>query len=333
MMKYKAKIKLNIAIAVFAILLPICAQGTSNQYQVIMYHELCKNTPSADQLFFIGEADFENHIKYVSSNMIPISADEYFYRVKNNTVKAKKYVHITFDDGYLSNYTIAFPILKKYNVPATVFINTNTIGTENHLSWQQINEMQSSGLITFASHCMGHPDLVNTDYETILAELKNSKDIIEKNTGKACSYIAYPYGNVNESIIETVKRCGYKGGFIVSDVYDFKDELYAVKRLTVYNTTTANALKQHLYIPEYISINVNINSNNYVFKKQYPKNSGTVGAIYFDENGNYVYCNIIKVKCNTISFNAPQNAKSIKLIFLDSLNSLKPIENINIKTD
>ena len=332
-MKYKVIIKLITAFTLFVFMFNTVAyaQNISNSYQVIMYHELCKGEPTYDQLFFIGEKNFEEHIKYVSKNLIPITADEYIKRVKNNTIKSKKYVHITFDDGYLSNYTIAFPLLKKYNVPATVFINTNTVGTANHLTWQQINEMQGSGLVTFASHCMGHPDLVNTDYETILAELKNSKDIIEKNTGKACSYIAYPYGNVNESIIELVKKCGYKGGFIVSDIYDFKDELYAIKRLIVYNDTTKDILKEQMYTPEHIKLCVKVDGKDYTFQNDVLKNSGTVIAAYFDKNQKYISCDIIKVKADTVNFSTPDNTNTFKLILIESTDTLKPLQIL--KTD
>ncbi len=332
-MKYKAIIKPITFLSLFVLMLITIsyAQSINDGYQVIMYHELCKGKPAYDQMFFIGEADFEEHIKYISSSLIPVTCDEYIQRVKNNTIKSKKYVHITFDDGYLSNYTIAFPILKKYNVPATIFINTNTVGTDNHLTWQQINEMQETGLITIASHCMGHPDLVNTDYETILAELNNSKSIIESNTGKSCDYIAYPYGNVNENIIEIVKQCGYKGGFIVNDVYDFKDELYAIKRLIVYNDTTKDILKEQMFSPEYIKLKVNVDGSNYTFQNEVLKNSGTVIAVYFDENKKYISCDIIKIKADTVSFSTPNNTNTFKLILIESINTLKPIQIL--KTD
>ena len=91
--------------------------------QILIYHRIL---PEIDP-FGIDVTPlkrFESQIKYLSSYFNIISVDELLNNFTNNTVK-KNTICITFDDGYLDNYQYAFPVLQKYNVPATIFLATD----------------------------------------------------------------------------------------------------------------------------------------------------------------------------------------------------------------
>ena len=139
--------------------------------------------------------------------------------------KDKKVV-LTFDDGYESIYTNAFPILQKYDMFAYIFIPTGYIGKENtwdanlgnrlfkHLSWEQIKEMEKFGFI-FGSHSINHPDLTKLEDKYLEYELRVSKEKLEQNIGKEVKYLSYPFGKTNKKVCAKAKEVGYKKGFTI----------------------------------------------------------------------------------------------------------------------
>jgi peptidoglycan/xylan/chitin deacetylase (PgdA/CDA1 family) len=124
---------------------------------------------------------------------------------------------ITFDDGYESTYKIAFPVLKKYGMTATVFLITGdqakkgnneilpTFGGRNMLTWVQILEMQKAGL-EFGSHSITHPDLTRLPLELVDREIGESRDILESTLENEVYAFAYPYGYHTPRIREIVKN-------------------------------------------------------------------------------------------------------------------------------
>ena len=134
----------------------------------LMYHNVFDETVPG----IIGKDEFEAHIKYIRG-MKTFKMEELEslnYRLPENTIL------VTFDDGYKNNYTNAFPILKKYNIKATVFLNTEYIEKDkSYLNWEEIREMYESGLIDFQMHTHSHSPTIRK------TELKG---FFEKNEGE-----------------------------------------------------------------------------------------------------------------------------------------------------
>lgn len=112
-------------------------------------------------------------------------------------VKNHKPLIITFDDGYYSNYEYIFPILKKYNVKASIFIVTDKIGQEingiKYLGWNECLEMQNSGLVDIYSHSKRHIAYDKFSNRTVRDDVIESYKEIEKNLGKQeLKVFAYP---------------------------------------------------------------------------------------------------------------------------------------------
>ena len=132
--------------------------------------------------------------------------------ILNNSPIPKKSILITFDDGYMDNYDNAFPILKDFNMVATIFCITSNLDGSYYLSKDAINEMSNYG-IDIESHTVNHPHLNEMTYDEQLTELIESKKTLESITGKKIDSIAYPFGDFNDDSIKAAKDAGYTLGF------------------------------------------------------------------------------------------------------------------------
>ena len=89
---------------------------------------------------------------------------------KNEIGLPEKVIIITMDDGQIGCYTEAFPVLKKYNVPATIFIVNTLVGTEDYFSWQQAKEMYDTGLVKIHCHGYNHSEYSSVGKEKLVSD-------------------------------------------------------------------------------------------------------------------------------------------------------------------
>ncbi len=189
---------------------------------ILLYHHITDEEFSGgNEISLISPADFRLHMTAIKINFTPISLRHYYNYIQDKTGEVTlpdNPIIITFDDGYLSNYEIAFPILKELEIPATIFVVTDTVGemagggkvNYSHFTWEQAREMEESGLIEIQSHTASHAELATLPANQVVLELRKSKYAIEKNLGRECDMIAFPYGSYNE-IVETASHgAGYK---------------------------------------------------------------------------------------------------------------------------
>jgi len=117
---------------------------------------------------------------------------------------------ITFDDGCSSDYEKAFPLLLEAGIRADFFLNTATIGKPGYLNWEQVREMQKSGM-AFHSHGHSHVVLSTLDQMAVEGELGMSRQILEDKLGCPVDFLAAPYGLLNRRVIREAFRLGYRG--------------------------------------------------------------------------------------------------------------------------
>ena len=155
-----------------------------------------------------------------------------------------KSVVITFDDGYRSFYEIAYHILKKLNLKATLFVYTDFIGNaKSALTWEQLRELKADGY-EIGAHGASHSDLTKREegesdpayLERVNNELVGAKAIIDDKLGQNTVYIAFPYGNYNQKILGLCEQAGYVLGLSVDSGSNpfFADPL-TLKRIQVLN--------------------------------------------------------------------------------------------------
>lgn len=184
---------------------------------VLCYHIV--ETPAAPRMHITRDV-FRQHLRYLEMtgyNVIPL---HHLYEYVSGKRKSlpKNAVVITIDDGWASTYSEIFPEMQKRKFPFTVFIYPKIIGqTSNALTWKQIKEMSDAG-VDIQSHSLSHPFLTRGRHrsmgdaqyaEWIQRELAESKRQLEKNTGKKVQFLAYPYGDYDDKLVEQVSKAGY----------------------------------------------------------------------------------------------------------------------------
>ncbi|MBK7993943.1 MAG: polysaccharide deacetylase family protein [Blastocatellia bacterium] len=166
------------------------------------------------------------------------------YLQENKTFPKNSFV-ITFDDGYRSVYEQAFPVLQKYNFTATIFITTGktkplttlerlpSIQGRTMLSWHEIKLMQAAN-ISIGSHTLTHPNLTKLPKKELVAEIYESKAMIEDILGTEINSFAYPYGYYDKTSLELVQKyyscaCSTNLGLVQST-----SNLYLLERVETY---------------------------------------------------------------------------------------------------
>lgn len=217
---------------------------------ILMYHHINPRYDEGNSSANLTPEEFRLHMMTLQAkDYQAVSLQDYYDHVINGTVLPENPVVITFDDGYSSNYEEAFPILKELNIPATIFIVTDTVGETPaggkvnyaHFTWAQAREMQESGLIDIQSHSNSHCKMAETSPDQMQRELRKSKYLIEKNVGKTCDMFAYPFGSFNAQTKQAARKAGYKMQILVGDVMkDYANEVNvrsegaeSLKRITV----------------------------------------------------------------------------------------------------
>jgi peptidoglycan/xylan/chitin deacetylase (PgdA/CDA1 family) len=146
-----------------------------------------------------------------------------------------KRVAITFDDGYRSVARLARPILEAHGMPATVFVPTDFIGAERPMSWPGIDRWldgphaaelmpmsweEASALIgagwEIGSHTCSHPQLTQVDDDRLRSELTESRAECERRLGVPCESLAFPYGDVDQRVMEVAMSAGYAAAAALS---------------------------------------------------------------------------------------------------------------------
>lgn len=184
----------------------------------------------------IPPQEFEEQIAYLSLNgYTTITPDDLMAYFNHDKELPEKPILITFDDGYLDNYTNAYPILKKYGFTATIFIVTDLVGhDERFMTWDQIRQMQQDGFV-FGSHTVSHIALTNLTRNQAMDELVNSRKEIERQLGTKVRYFAYPTGAYNQQVEEMVKQAGYRAAFTIRyGQAGIDSNPYALERIPIF---------------------------------------------------------------------------------------------------
>ncbi len=213
---------------------------------VLAYHKI--DLPTADVKIrgaYTAPKRFEKQVAYLRRHGFEFySASGLISHFLENGQIPANAICLTFDDGWKDNYINAFPILKRYGVPATIFLVPACIGrttdqvtatgegAREHLAAGDLREMADHG-IEFGSHSMNHKLFDRITPDEIDNEVFESKAYIENLTQRECRTFAYPAGFFNDHAKASIKDAGYLAAF--STVYGREDsvDLFELNRTEI----------------------------------------------------------------------------------------------------
>lgn len=205
-----------------ALLLPVAGNGAGAQSPtgnatVLIYHHFGDArypTTNVDLAAFRAQLAFLAAEHY---HVIPLA--ELITRLREKRPLPAKTVVITIDDGYRTIYTKAWPLLKQYGFPFTVFLYTEGLerGYANYLTWAQVKEMQAAG-VDFQDHSYYHHRLANRPSgkdesawrASIRDDLARSRAVLKTRLGQPPRFFAIPYGQYNTLVLDEAKKLGYE---------------------------------------------------------------------------------------------------------------------------
>lgn len=210
----------------------------------LMYHHVGPFRPGTYASLTVTAPNFERQVRWLASQgYTGITASAWRAWQREARPLPDKPILLTFDDGYADLAEHAFPLLRKYDFSATVFVVTHCIGGTNlwdqesgsapHrlLSADQIRFWSAQG-IEFGSHTRTHHALTEISAPAVLEEVEGSKRELEALLGSPVAAFCYPFGECNEAVVEVVRR-HYDLAFADDGDNDLRTDPYRLRRVMI----------------------------------------------------------------------------------------------------
>ena len=187
-----------------------------------MYHRFNENKyPSTNIQLDV----FKKQLKVIEEEGITFIHPKDFKKSLSDG-KGKRKILLTIDDGLLSFYENAWPILKKKKIPFILFVNTREVGSFNYMNWEQILELHKNENVEIGNHSHSHEYLVDESPEVIKRDIQKSINIFKNNLGKNSDFFSYPFGEYSLKFKEIIKNFGFKYAFgqhsgVIDETKDF----------------------------------------------------------------------------------------------------------------
>jgi peptidoglycan/xylan/chitin deacetylase (PgdA/CDA1 family) len=190
---------------------------------ILLYHRF---GPVVADSMTVTTPVFESHLKYLRENgyrVIPLKdlMENYFGQ---GIPADSRDVVLVADDAHISVYTTAFPLLKRYNVPMTIFAYPSAVSNASYaMTWDQLRELKASGLFDIQSHTYWHPNfkkererLQPAEFDKLVhMQLTQSRAKIEKELAVKVDLLAWPFGIYDTGLMAKAEEAGYRAAFTI----------------------------------------------------------------------------------------------------------------------
>lgn len=235
---FKSKIIIGVLVLILGFSLVSFYNYQNKALTVLAYHSVMREAKEKNAPYSISENVFVEQMEYLqSAGYHVVTIDDAIKGLQGEKELPTKPLLLTFDDGYKDNFYIMWPILQRYNYPATVFVATSLIATEGFMTWKDIKAAHDDG-IDFASHTINHKALANLTDDEIRFELAQSKRLFKDNLDIEIEYLAYPFGSYNQAMFPILQETGYKAAFTGNlGTSSEKTQVYELERVNIVQET------------------------------------------------------------------------------------------------
>ncbi len=212
-----------------------------------MYHQVDAQTPpdAVGRALTVSPAQLADELDYLESRRLrAVSVDDYLEATKAHH-STDDMVILTFDDGYVDQYSQAFPVLLSHHARATFFITTGNVGRRNHVTWPEIEEMQRNGM-SIGGHSVEHVSLASLSPEAQRDEIEGCLAALHEHGIDADTY-AYPGGTFDRATETVLEKEPIALAFTTDPSHRLGMEpRFELTRLRVKNITTLDELAREL---------------------------------------------------------------------------------------
>tara|TARA_Y100000768_G_C23950657_1_gene670028 strand:- start:311 stop:1360 length:1050 start_codon:yes stop_codon:yes gene_type:complete len=196
----------------------------------IMYHRFNENKyPSTNIQLDV----FKSQLELINKEGLEFIHPKNFEKSLSENKKDRK-ILLTIDDGLLSFYENAWPILKERKIPFILFVNTREVGAYNYMNWDQILELHKSEFVEIGNHSHSHEYLADEGPEVIKDDILQSIEIFKNKLGKNSDFFSYPFGEYSLTFKSIIKDLGFKYAFGQhSGVIDETKDLWELPRYPI----------------------------------------------------------------------------------------------------
>lgn len=224
----------------------IPASGYCLLVPVLLYHHVESQADAAAKgqtSLNVDSTIFDSQMAYiVSRGYTTISAEQLVNAITTHSSLPGKPIVLTFDDGYLDNYTYAFPVLQKYHLIGNLMVPTGLLGvqsgTNSYYSWDQLKQMVGSGSMFVYNHTWSHYPLAQGPADKDTHEMTLAQQQLQQNFGKTSPIFVYPYGSGQTLrwVQQLVKADGFVAAFsTLPGVYQCEGNIMELPRLHIGN--------------------------------------------------------------------------------------------------
>jgi peptidoglycan/xylan/chitin deacetylase (PgdA/CDA1 family) len=229
---------------------------------ILTYHSI----DDSGSVISVDPKTFVNHIQFLEESEFQVISLTDAIQYLKGAQPADRKVVLTFDDGFESFYTHAFPVLTEKKMPATVFLVTGYCGKDNNwpgqskeaprlplLNWRMVCELRQNG-IELGAHSCTHPDLTRMSPDQAEREIIDSRNEIQNKTGLPVIHFAYPYGKSN-SLLHKVVAANFEAGLGTSLAEASNaDEIFNLSRVDVYYIFTRFKMLRSSWFTSYLTL-------------------------------------------------------------------------------